>query len=71
MSFIEYAVGFDVTPHTSQDSVLRLQKPELFRWIKLKQDKTTLFDNMDIDEQYSVEFQNRCQKEVALVVERK
>ncbi|RDU22507.1 hypothetical protein [Anaerosacchariphilus polymeriproducens] len=66
---LNMAVGFDVTPHTSNDSVLRLQKPELFRWIKLAQDKTTLFDNMDIDVQYSVEFQNQCQKEVALVVE--
>lgn len=66
---LNMAVGFDVTPHTSNDSVLRLQNPKLFRWIKLAQDKTTLFDNMDIDEQYSVEFQNQCQKEIALIVE--
>lgn len=66
---LNMAVGFDVTPHTSNDSALRLQKPELFRWIKLTHDKTALFNNMDIDEQYSAEFQNQCQKEVAMVVE--
>ncbi|MGP1411994.1 MAG: hypothetical protein ACTTKD_09185 [Peptoanaerobacter stomatis] len=66
---LNIAIGFDVTPHTSNDSILRLQKPELFRWIKLAQDKTTLFDNMDIDEQYSTGFQSQCQKEIALLVE--
>ena len=66
---LNMAVGFDVTPHTSNDSVLRFKNPELFRWIKLEHDKTKLFNNMDIDEQYSAEFQNKCQKEIVLIVE--
>lgn len=32
-------IGFDLTPHTAQFSMMTLQRPELFRWIKLDRSK--------------------------------
>ncbi|WP_143315914.1 hypothetical protein [Clostridium sp. HBUAS56017] len=52
------SVGFDVTPHTSWNSKLRLDRPELFRWVRLNKSKNDLYDNMTIDSQY----EDKCQK---------
>lgn len=44
------AAGFDVTPHTSRLSKLRLDRPELFRWVRLNQEKDGLYGGMLIDD---------------------
>ena len=67
---LDMAVGFDITPHTSFDSALRLENPSLFRWIKLSKDKENLYGGMDIDDQYTNDFQKKCQNEITAIVER-
>lgn len=32
-------IGFDLTPHTAQFSMIALERPELFRWLKLDRNK--------------------------------
>lgn len=65
---LDKAVGFDVTPHTSWISPLRLDRPECFRWVRLNQEKTGLYDDMSIDEQYEDTYQIECQKQIKKIV---
>lgn len=57
---LDKAVGFDVTPHSSHMSKLSLDRPELFRWIRLNDEKDGLYDQMNINEQYNHTYQVKC-----------
>ena len=61
---LNIAVGFDFVPHTSYDSALRLQRPDLFRWVKLDENKKELYSAMSIDQQYEDGFQKKCHEKV-------
>lgn len=61
---LDMAVGFDMTPHTSWKSPLRLDHPECYRWVRLNEDRTSLYEDMSIDEQYKDSFQKICQKNI-------
>lgn len=67
---LKISVGFDMTPHTSYDSGLRLDRPDIYRWIRLTEEKNSLYCNMNIDEQYTHRFQLHCQKEIKRVVDK-
>ena len=67
---LDMAVGFDITPHTSYDSALRLENPSLFRWVKLSKNKENLYSDMNIDDQYTNDFQKKCQNEIHAIVEK-
>lgn len=60
-----FAVGFDFTPHTCKMSKLCFDRPDLFRWIRTNKNATSLYNEMDINEQYSDTFQIACHKEVS------
>lgn len=64
------AVGFDITPHTSWLSKLRVDRPELFRWIRLDSGKERLHGNMAIDVQYGDDFQCKCADFVRNIADR-
>lgn len=61
---LDKAVGFDVTPHTSHMSKLSLDRPELFRWIRLNNEKDGLYDGMHINEQYQHTYQEKCNEHI-------
>ena len=61
-------VGFDVAPHTGYNSILRLERPELFRWIKVNMKTYELSDGKKSDGQYEDEYQKQCQKEIEEIV---
>ena len=67
---LNIAVGFDFVPHTSYDSALRLQRPDLFRWVKLDENKKELYSAMSIDQQYEDGFQKKCHEKVKKIVEK-
>ncbi len=53
-------VGFDLEPHTSQFSTIAIEKPEFFRWIKLKRYEdgvVRLDDNLTQEQQLHREYQ--------------
>lgn len=65
---LNIAVGFDVVPHMSKDSVLRLNRPDLFRWVKVIKDRNMPEDIQSIDKQYTEEMQIKIQNEIKNLV---
>ena len=63
-------IGFDIEPHVSQFSTPVLIQPELFRWIKLSDDKNSLMENLSQEEILTEENQAKIQNEVSGKVER-
>jgi len=66
---LDKTVGFDLEPHMTQFSVEALQNPQLFRWIKLSPDKTSLYENAAMTTMMSPEVQENIYKEIRQLVE--
>jgi len=63
-------VGFDLEPHTSQFSRIALDKPEIFRWIKLSNDKTTLWGNVTQEEMMTEKAQIEITTEIKALIKK-
>ncbi len=54
---LKKVIGFDLEPHTSQFSNVVIDNPELFRWIKLSDDKETLYNSVSQDDMLLEDYQ--------------
>jgi hypothetical protein len=60
--------GFDLEPHTSQFSRVVLENPQHFRWLRLKEDRSGLYEDLTHEEMFAPEYQKKLVKNVRSLV---
>lgn len=64
---LKKTVGFDLEPHVTQFARVVLDKPEVFRWLRINEDRDGLYNNYSQDEMLESDIQKELISEIMTI----